>query len=185
MPYTKGNKSSASQKTKDAAAFAASTKEALEAMETASRETIEATSKASRESISEVYDKATAFNASSLAKSTEAFDTMAAEGKKSLESMTNAAAIMMTGMTACNAKYVDGLKSALNFNMAYFEKMVGAEAPQEAAAIQVKAFAEAVDLANAKSMEMGKIMTETYAKAYVPLKKRYDESISALAKAMA
>jgi hypothetical protein len=179
MPYTKGSKSSAAQKTKDAAAFAASTKEALEAMETASRETIEATSKASRESISEV------FNASSLAKSTEVFDAMAEEGKKTLESMTNAAAIMMTGMTACNAKFVDGLKSGLNFNMAYFETMVGTEAPQEAAAFQVKAFAEAVDLANAKSMEMGKIMTETYAKAYVPLKKRYDESVSAFAKALA
>lgn len=185
MTEPKGSKTSASQKTKEAAAFAASAKEALEAMETASRETIQATSKASRESISEAYDKAAAFNASSLAKSTEAFDAMATEGKKSLEAMTNAAAIMMTGMTACNAKFVDGLKSGLNFNMAYFEKMVSAEAPQEAAAIQVKAVAEAVDIMNAKSMEMGKIMTETLGKAYMPLKKRYDESVSTFTKAMA
>ncbi len=185
MPDTKGSKSSASHKTKEAAAFAASAKEALEAMETASRETIEATSKASRESISEAYDKAAALNASSLAKSTEAFEAMAAEGKKNLEAMTNAAAIMMTGLTAYNSKYVDGLKSGLNYSMAYFEKMMSAEAPQEAAAIQVKACAEAVDLVNAKSLEFGKIMTETYAKAWVPLKKRYDESVSAVAKSLA
>jgi len=49
-------------------------------------------------------------------------------------------------MTACNSKFVDSLKGGLNFNLTYYEKLSGVEAPQEAAAISVKAFGEAVDL---------------------------------------
>jgi hypothetical protein len=34
-------------------------------------------------------------------------------------------------------------------------------------------------------MEIGKIMTETYAQAYVPLKNRFDQSVSTFVKSMA
>lgn len=184
MTETKGPKHSAKQKTKSGAAFAATAEEALAAMESASRETIEATSKIGQESLTEAYEKATAYGASSVEKTSEMYETYAAEGKKTLDAMTAATATLIGGMTEANARYIDGLKSGLHFNMSYFEKMSSVEAPQDAAAIQVKAMAEAMDLAAAKSMEIGKVMTEAYAKAYMPMKKRYDESVATLVKSL-
>lgn len=185
MSEPKATKSSAKPKTAGAAAFTATAKEALDAMETAGRETIEATTKVGQESFAEAFDKATAYGMGGIEKSNEAYETLIAEGKKTIEAMTAASAAVVGGMTACNAKAVDSLKSGLSFNLSYFEKLSAIEAPQEAAAIHVKAFAEAVDLATAKSLEYGKILTESYGKAYVPLKKRFDESISTLAKSFA
>ena len=184
MTESKSNSNSAKQNLKSAAAFAASAEEALDTMETASRETIEATSKASRELISEAYDKAATLGASTVEKSTAAFDNLAAEGKKNLEAMTTASAAVMSGVTAYNTLAVDSIKSGLNFNMECFEKVLAVETPQDAAAVQVKAIAEAVDLTTAKSLELGQIITETYAKVGVQLKRRFDESVTAYTKSL-
>lgn len=185
MPDSKGSKSSSKAKTMGAAAFTATAREALDAMETASRETIEATSKMGQETMSEAYEKALSFTTGNCQKSSEAFDAMVSEGKKTLDAVTSSTASVIGGMTACNSKFVDSLKGGLNFNLTYYEKLSGVEAPQEAAAISVKAFGEAVDLATAKSLEYGKIVTETYAKAYMPMKKRFDQSVSTFAKSLA
>jgi hypothetical protein len=185
MTDGKGTKSSAKPKMKPSAAFTAMAEEALDTMETASRETLEATSKAGKESISEVYDKAAAFGTSTVEKSMETYESMMAEGKKNLEAMTVASAAVISGLTACNSKMVAGLKGGMKFNMECFEKLSSAEAPQAFAAIQVKAAADAIDLAADKAMEIGKIMTETYAQAYVPLKNRFDQSVSTFVKSMA
>ena len=184
MTESKSNNSSAKQNHKTAAAFAASAEEALDTIATASRETIEATGKASRESISEAYDKATSFGASTVEKSTEAFDNLAIEGKKNLEAMTTATAAVMTGVTAYNTLAVEGIKSSLNFNMDCFEKVLAVETPQDAAAVQVKALADAVDLSTAKSLELGQIVTDTYAKVGVQLKRRFDESVTTFTKSL-
>ncbi len=184
MTESKSNNSSAKQNLKTAAALTASAEEALDTLESASRETIEATSKASQESISEAYDKATSFGASTVEKSTEAFDKLAAEGKKNLEAMTTVAAAVMSGVTACNTLAVDNIKSGLNFNMDCFEKVLAVETPQDAVAVQVKAMAEAVDLSTAKSLELGQIITETYAKVGVQLKSRFDESVTTFTKSL-
>ena len=185
MATSKNQKSSAKQKSEGAAAFAATAEEALDAMEAASRETIEATSKASQESITEAYDKAEALGASTMGKSTEAFAAMATEGKKNLEATSSSAAAMFSGMTSCNSRVIDGLKASLTFNIACYEKLAAAEAPQEAAAIQVQAMADAVDLTTAQSMELAKIFTETYVNALQPLKTRFDESVSTYVKSLA
>ncbi len=184
MTDSKSNRDSAKQNLESAAAFAASAEEALDTIATASRETIEATSKASRESISEAYDKATTFGASTVEKSTEVFDNLAIEGKKNLEAMTTAAAAVMTGVTAYNTLAVDSIKSSLNFSMECFEKVLAVETPQDAVAVQVKALAEAVDLTTAKSLELGQIMSETYAKVSLQLKRRFDESVTTYTKSL-
>jgi hypothetical protein len=172
---TKGRKSSADS-------FAAATEKSVEAMAEASREAFETMIKAGTEASAGAYEKATAFGATQVGKSSEVYETMTALGKQNLDTATAVMSAVTAGMETYNTRLVGYWKEAVSANLACFEQVMAAKTPQDAAAAQMEGFSRMAERSVAEAVEFNRIAADTVAKATAPVRARFEEAFETAAK---
>ena len=175
---TKGKKSTSDS-------FAAATEKSVEVMAAASREAFETMFKVGTEAGAGAYEKATAFGATQLGKSSEVYEKFAALGKQNLDTGTAVMSAMTAGMEAYNTRLMGYWKDAASANMACFERMMAARTPQDAAAAQMEGISRMAERSVAEAVELNKIAADMVAKATAPVKARFEEAFETVAKSAA
>ena len=165
--------------------FAAAAEKSVEAMAEASREALETMIKAGTEATAGAYEKATAFGATQVGKSSEVYEKMTALGKQNLDTATAVMSAFTAGMEAYNSRLVGYWKEAASANMACFERVMGAKTPQDAAAAQMEGFSKIAERSVAEAVELNKIAADTVARATAPVKARFEEAFETVARSAA
>jgi len=165
-----------------AESLAEAAEKVVEAAAESSREAIETMTKAGAGAMADAFDKASLLGAGQFGKSSEAYETAVALGKRNLETVSAMMEAVNAGIEAYNSRVLDGWMSATTANLAAYEKMMGAKSPQDAAAVQMEAFSKLAERSVSEAVELNKIAVETMAKASAPVKARLDEAFETVAK---
>lgn len=170
-------------KTTSAETAAKAAEEVMETMMETGVQTFENVMKASADAATDGYEKATAYGASQLGKTTDAYKKAADFGKQNVATMDAVTQAMTSGMEAYRTRLLDSWKSAAAFNLAAFDKIVASKNPQEMASAQMEAFVEVSQQSVADAIELNKIALDTMAKVSAPVKTRVEEVVEVAVKA--
>jgi len=164
----------------EAAAKAAA--EALDSMMAAGKETAEAALKAGSEAATDAFETAAAIGESQLKRSTEGYKAAATFGKDNIASMNAVAGAVTAGMEAYGETVARFAKTVANENLELMGRFMSAKTPEEVAALQMEAVTRSVDRAVSQTVELNRIVAETWMQSAAPVRQRMDAAMQAASK---
>ena len=139
--------------------------------------------KASVDAATQGYEKATAYSASELGKTTETFKKVEEFGKQNVATMDAVTKALTAGMEAYRTRLLDSWKDVAAFNTACIDRVMASKDPQEIATAQMEALVEVSQRSVADAIELNKIALDTVTKASAPAKARAEEIVEMAVKA--
>ena len=168
---------STKEKTTTSESTAKAAEEVLETVIETGVQTFDNIMKASVDAATQGYEKATAYSASELGKTTDAFKKVEEFGKQNAATMDAVTKVMTDGMEAYRTRLLDSWKNVAAFNTACLDRVTASKDPQEIATAQMEALVEVSQRSVADAIDLNKIALDTVAKASAPGKARVEEIV--------
>ena len=139
--------------------------------------------KASVDAATKGYEKATAYSAAELGKTTDALKKAEKFGKDNAATFDAVTKAWTEGMDVYRTRMLDSWKDMAAMNMACMDKMMGMQNPQEMATVQMETMVEVSQKSVANAIELNKIAFDMFSKAAAPAKARAEEVMEMTMKA--
>ncbi len=156
--------------------------EAVETIASAGRETLETVMKLGADTATEGYKNAAVYGRQQADMARSAYDKALSYGRDNVDAMAEASALTIAGAEACLAEMADCTKTAMAENLELMQRAFSVASPRELLDIQIEAGNRSVNLMIAQTTKMNQILTESAAKACVPIKARLDEAMEVFVK---